>query len=149
MISYATGIDRAKALKDEFVAFASARDEPIPEISYVQVGDIVRDCESVVVSVNGLVPGPSFDPVACISPRTATFLVEILRGCSIVFNRDGTTDHEALESVSEQAAKDGELLYEFAQQIDGWLDLEPWSIAWSLNDATMSVTSLQITLGIP
>lgn len=149
MITYDTPLDRARALKDEFIAFAADADHNLPDTSYVQVGDIVRDCEAVVVSVGGFVPGASFDPVGCVAPRTATFLVEILRGCSIVFNRGGMTDHEALEGVSEQAAKDGNLLYEFAQSVDTWTDKEPWSIAWSLNDAQMSVSSLQITLGIP
>lgn len=150
MTTYTTPLDRARSLLDELIAFATVKDHQIPTTRYVQVGDIVRDCEAVIVSVNGLVPDALYDPVTCVSPRKATFLVEINRSCSTVFDsRSGLTIPEDLEAVSERAALDGNLLYEFAEQVSGWSSKDPWSVAWSLAEGGLSVSSLQLSIGIP
>jgi hypothetical protein len=147
--TYTTPLDRAKALRDELVAFATARSYGLPSPRYVQIGDIVRDCESVVVSVGSLAPDPFYEPVICVSPRSATFLVEIIRSCAVAYTNQGLTIPSVLESISEQGSRDGELLYEFAQEVEGWSSKQPWSVVWSLTDGGLQVASLQITLGIP
>jgi hypothetical protein len=147
--TYTTPLDRAKALRDELVAFATARSYGLPSPRYVQIGDIVRDCESVVVSVGSLAPDPFYEPVICVSPRSATFLVEIIRSCAVAYTSQGLTIPSVLESISEQGSRDGELLYEFAQEVEGWSSKQPWSVVWSLTDGGLQVASLQITLGIP
>jgi hypothetical protein len=147
--TYTTPLDRAKALRDELVAFATARSYGLPSTRYVQIGDIVRDCESVVVSVGSLAPDPFYEPVICVSPRSATFLVEIIRSCAVAYTSQGLTIPSVLESISEQGSRDGELLYEFAQEVEGWSSKQPWSVVWSLTDGGLQVASLQITLGIP
>jgi hypothetical protein len=149
MITYTSPLDRAKALRDDLVDFATARSYALPANRYVQIGDIVRDCEAVVVSVGSLAPDPFYDPVTCVSPRSATFLVEIIRACAVTFDNNGMTIPTTLETVSEQGSLDGELLYEFAQEIDGWSSKQPWSVVWSLAESGLQVASLQITIGIP
>lgn len=148
-MAYTTPLDRAKALRDELIAFATARSYAIPTTRYVQIGDIVRDCESVIVAVGSLTPDPLYDPVECVSPRSATFLVEIIRSCAVAYDSQGMTIPSTLESISEQGSLDGELLYEFAQEIDGWTSKQPWSVVWSLAEGGLQVASLQITIGIP
>lgn len=149
METFVTPYDRAKSILDDLVAFATVRSYSLPTTRYAQVGDIVRDCAAVIVSVGSLTPDPSYDPVDCISPRSATFLVDIIRGCAVVYDDDGMTIPSALEEVSEQGARDGQLLYEFAQELDGWSSKGAWSVVWSIAEAGLSVSSLQITLGIP
>lgn len=150
MEHYVTPLDRARALRDELIAFATVRDHALPTPRYVQVGDIVRDCECLVVSVGNLTPDVNFDPVDCVALRSATFLVEIIRGCAVVYDDDGMTIPELLEEVSEQGAADGQLLDDFAREgIDGWTAKTPWSVLWSLTDAGLQVASLQLTIGIP
>lgn len=148
LVTYATPLDRAKAIRDDLIAFATARAYSIPTTRFVQVGEIVRDCESVIVSVGSLTPDPLYDPVQCVSPRSANFLVEIIRACAVVYDQQGLTIPSILEDVSDQASSDGELLYEFAQELDGWSSKQPWSVVWSLAEGGLSVTSLQITMGI-
>lgn len=147
--TYPTPFDRAKALKDELVTFANSRQYGLPQRRYAQVGDIVRDCESVIVSVGSLNPDPFYEPVVCVSPRSATFFVEIIRDCAVAYDNEGITIPARLEEVSERGALDGELLYEFAQVVDGWSSKQPWSVVWSLIDGGLQVASLQITIGIP
>lgn len=149
MTTYETPLDRAKAIKDEFLAFAASRDHALPTISYAQIGDIVRDCESVIVSVGSLTPDALYEPVTCVSPRQATFLVEIIRSCATNFNTDGTTNHVITEAISEQGSADGQLLDDFARDLAGWSSKQPWSVVWSLAEAGLQVASLQITIGIP
>lgn len=148
--SYTTPLDRAKALRDDLVAFAAARSYAIPTTRYVQIGDIVRDCEAVIVAVGSLAPDPFYEPVICVSPRTATFLVEIIRSCAVVHDSQGMTIPATLEAVSEIGADDGQLLDDFAREsIDGWSSKQPWSVVWSLAEGGLQVASLQITIGIP
>lgn len=147
--TYTTSLDRAKALRDDLVAFAVARSYALPANRYVQVGEIVRDCEAVIVSVGSLTPDALYDPVACVSPRSATFLAEIVRACAVVYDSQGLTIPATLEAVSEQASSDGELLFAFAQEVDGWTSKQPWSVVWSLAEGGLSVSSLQLTIGIP
>lgn len=147
--SYSSPIDRAKALRDDLVAFATVRSYGLPKNRYVQIGDIVRDCEAVIVSVGSLAPDPFYDPVTCVAPRSATFLVEIIRTCAVAYNNQGLTMPNVLEQISEQGSRDGELLYEFAQEIDGWTSKQPWSVVWSIAEGGLQVASLQITIGIP
>lgn len=147
--TYNTPLDRAKALLAELVTFADSRDHGLPTRQYAQIGDIVRDCESVIVSAGTLTPGPQYEPVICVSPRSATFLVEIIRDCASAFDSNGVTIPSVLNTVSEIGAADGELLYEFAQEIDGWANKDPWSVVWSIVDGNLQVASLQITIGIP
>jgi hypothetical protein len=147
MDTYNTPLDRARALLDDLIAFATVRSYPLPPTRYAQIGEIVRDCDAVIVSVGS--PDQLYGPLDCVSPRTATFLVDIIRGCAVVYDNDGMTIPEALEDVSEQGSKDGQLLYEFAQELDGWSSKGAWSVAWSLADAGLQTASLQITIGIP
>jgi hypothetical protein len=119
--TYATPLDRAKSLRDEFVDYANSQGIGLPSKRYVQVGEIVRDCEAVIVSVNGLGPEPTIDPVKCASPSSATFLLDIVRGCAVVSDRAGRSIPDAVEAVSEIAAVDGQLLDNFARQIDPWV----------------------------
>lgn len=149
MQTYDTPYDRAKGLLTEVQDFALVKSHPLPTTRYAQIGDIVRDCESVIVAVGNISPDPLYDPVYCVSPRSSTFLVEILRNCAVVFNNDGTTNPVSLTEVSETASSDGQFLYEFAETIDGWSNKQPWSVAWSLAEANLMVSSLQITIGIP
>lgn len=148
-ISYPTPFDRAKALRDEFVAFATARSYPLPQKRYAQVGDIVRDCEAVIVSTGNLVPDNLYTPVECVSPRTATFQVEIIRTCAVVYDQQGLTIPSVIEEVSEIAGFDGQLLYEFAQEVNGWSSKQPWSVVWSLAEGCLQVASLRLVIGIP
>lgn len=149
MITYDTPLDRAKALRDEFVAFADAQEYGLPASRYVQIGDVVRDCEAVIVAVGSLAPDPFYDPVTCVSPRSATFLVEIIRNCAVAYNQHGLTVPATLETISERGSADGQLLYEFAEQIDGWTSKQAWSVQWALTEGRLQVASLQITIGIP
>lgn len=150
MTTYATPLDRARALKESLLTFAAAQEHELPTTSYVQIGDIIRDCESVIVSVGSLTPDVGYEPLVCVSPRTATFLVEIIRSCAIAFNTKGQTIPERLEEVSERGAKDGQLLDDFAREVvDGWSSKQPWSVVWSISEAGLQVASLQITIGIP
>lgn len=149
MTTYDNPLARAKSLKNDLIDFANARDYALPTTRYVQIGDIVRDCESVIVSVGALAPDPFYEPVVCVSPRTATFLIEIIRSCAVVYDNDGLTIVEDMESVSEIGSADGQLLYEFAESIDGWSSKQPWSVLFSITDAGLQVASLQITIGIP
>ncbi len=150
VVSYTTPLARAKALRDDLVTFAAARSYGLPATRYVQVGDVVRDCEALVISVGSLTPDSLYDPVTCVSPRSATFLVEIIRSCAVVYTQNGTTIPNVLEAVSEIAANDGQLLDDFAREsIDGWSSKQPWSVVWSLAEGGLSVASLQITIGIP
>jgi hypothetical protein len=150
MTTYATPLDRAKSLRDDLIAFAEVRSYPLPTPRYVQIGDIVRDCEAVVVSVGSLTPDQLYDPIECVSPRQATFLVEIIRSCAVVYTQNGRTIPEALEAVSERGAADGQLLDDFAREsIDGWTSKQPWSVVWSLAEGGLQVASLQITIGLP
>lgn len=147
--SYATPLDRARALLAELGEFAETRTHPLPTTRYVQIGDVVRDCEAVIVSVGNMVPDPSYDPVDCIAPRSATFLVEIIRTCAVAFDRQGLTVPTKLEQVSEIGATDGQLLYDFAAEVSGWSSKAPWSVIWSLTDTNLQVASLQLVIGIP
>lgn len=149
MTTYATPLNRAKSLLDDLIAFATVRSYPLPTTRYAQIGDIVRDCESVIVSAGSLTPDGLYDPVECVSPRSATFLVDIIRACAVVYDREGKTIPSVLEEVSQRGAEDGQLLYEFAEQIDGWTSKQPWSVVWSLAEGGLQVASLQITIGIP
>lgn len=148
MDTYTTPLDRAKDLRDDIIAFATARSYAIPTKRYVQIGDIVRDCEAVIVAVGSLAPDPAYEPVICVSPRSATFLVEIIRACAVAYDTQGLTISTTLETISEQGSRDGQLLYEFAQEIDGWSSKQPWSVVWSLAEGGLQVASLQITIGI-
>lgn len=147
--TYPTPYDRAVSLLDDLVSFATTKSVALPTTRYAQVGDIVRDCESVIVSVGSLTPDPNYDPVTCIYPRTATFLVEIIRKCAVVFSQQGMTIPSAISGVSDSTARDGQLLYDFAADIDGWSSKQPWSVIWSLAESGLSVASLQIAIGIP
>jgi hypothetical protein len=147
--SYVTPLDRAKALRDEFVLFAQGRSHSLPTTRYVQVGDVVRDCESVIVSVGNMVPDSGYDPVDCIAPRSATFLIDVIRSCAVVYDDDGLTVPSRLEEVSESAAEDGQLLYDFAAETAGWSSKQPWSVVWSIAEGGLQVASLQLTIGIP
>jgi hypothetical protein len=147
--TYATPYDRAKALLDELIAFATVRSYALPHVRYAQIGEIIRDCESVIVAVGNLTPDTLYTPVDCVSPRQTTFLVEIIRACAVVYDTNGMTVPSTLEAASEIGAKDGQLLYDFAQEIDGWSSKQPWSVAWSLAEAGLQVASLQITIGVP
>jgi hypothetical protein len=149
MNTYPTPLDRARAILDDLIAFATVRSYPLPSTKYAQIGDIVRDCEAVIVSAGSLTPDALYNPVDCVFPRTATFLVDIIRTCAVVYDQNGMTIPEALEEVSERGALDGQLLYDFAAELDGWSSKQPWSVVWSLADAGMQVASLQITIGIP
>ncbi len=149
MLDYATPLDRAKALRDDLIAFATARSYALPTTRFVQVGDIVRDCESVIISVGSLTPDPLYDPVNCVSPLSATFLIDIIRACAVVYDQQGLTLPNVLEAVSETAAADGALLYAFAQEVDGWTSKQPWSVVFSLAEGGLSISSLQLTIGIP
>ena len=149
MTTYTTPLERAKSLRDDLVDFAAAQSYGIPSPRYVQIGGIIRDCEAVIVSVNSLAPDPFYSPVECVSPRSATFLIEIIRACAVAYDNQGLTIPSTIESISEQGSLDGQLLYEFAQDIEGWTSKQSWSVAWSLADAGLLVTSLQITIGIP
>lgn len=147
--TYPTPLHRARALKDEFVAFAQSRSHPLPATRYVQVGDVVRDCESVIVAVTNLVPDPLYDPIECLAPRSSTFLIDVVRSCAVAYDRDGLTIPSKLEEVSDLAAKDGQLLYDFAAEVSGWSSKQPWSVIFSLAEGGMQVASLQLTIGIP
>lgn len=147
--SYPTPYDRAKALLAEFVEFAEARSIDLPEVRYAQIGEIVRDCESVIVSVGNIAPDPLYDPLTCVAPRTSTFLVDIIRSCAIVYDNEGLTIPSSLEEVSERGAIDGQLLDDFAREVEGWTSKSPWSVVWSLAGANIQVASLQITVGVP
>lgn len=149
MTTYTTPYDRAKSLLDDLIAFATARNYALPQVRYSQIGDVVRDCESVIVSVGPLTPDALYNPVDCVSPRQATFLVDIIRACAVVYDNNGMTIPSVLEEVSEIGALDGQLLYEFAQEVDGWSNKQPWSVAWSLAEGGLQVASLQLTIGVP
>lgn len=149
MISYTTPYDRAKALLDDFIAFSTAHDYKLPTRRYAQVGEVVRDCESVIVSVNSIAPDPGYDPITCVFPRTSTFMVDIIRNCAVVYNDDGITNVPAMEEVSEIAAADGQLLYDFGASIDGWTSKGAWSVVWSISEGGVQVASLLITIGVP
>lgn len=149
LVSYNTPYDRAKAILAEFVAFADARSYSLPTRQYAQIGDIVRDCASVIVAATNLTPDPTYEPVACVSPRLSTFLVEIIRPCATVHDNDGLTIPALVDTVSEQAGLDGQLLYEFAQELAGWSNKQPWSVVWGFADGGLQVASLQVTIGIP
>lgn len=149
MITYDTPYDRAKSLLDDFIAFATVRQYSLPTRRYAQIGDVVRDCASVIVSATSLYPGPLYDPVTCVSPRTSTFLIDIIRDCAVVYSDDGITNVEALEEVSAQGSADAQLLYEFAESVDGWTSKEPWTVVWSISEGGTQVASLQITIGVP
>lgn len=149
MITYDTPLDRANAILDELVAFAATRSHALPLTQYTQIGDIVRDCEAVIVSVGSLTPDPLYEPVDCVFPRSATFLVDIIRACAVVYDRNGQTIPAVLQSVSEIGAADGELLYAFAGELDGWSSKGAWSVVWSLAEGGLQVASLQIVIGIP
>lgn len=148
-VTYATPFDRAKSILSEFIDFADAKSHALPLVRYAQVGDVVRDCESVIVSVGNLTPDALYSPVDCVSPRQATYLIDIIRACAVVYDSNGLTIPSVLQDVSEQAALDGQLLYDFAQEVDGWSSKQPWSVAWSLAEGGLSVSSLQITIGVP
>lgn len=147
--SYDNPLDRARALLKQFEDFADIRCHKLPTTRYVQVGDVVRDCESVIVSATNLVPDPAYDPVECVPVRSATFLIDVVRPCAIAFDRNGKTIPDKLECVSEIAAKDGQVLYDFAADVPGWSSKQPWSVIWSLGEAGLQVASLQLTIGIP
>lgn len=147
--SYPTPLDRARSLLNEFVDFATARSHPLPQLRYTQIGEIVRDCESVIVSVNTLTPDPFYDPVTCVSPRSATFLIDVIRNCAVAYDSQGLTIPSILEDISELGSQDGEMLYEFAQEVNGWSSKSPWSVAFSLADGGLQVAELQLTIGIP
>jgi hypothetical protein len=147
--TYATPYDRAKALLDDFIAFATSHDYPLPTRRYAQVGEVVRDCASVIVSVNSITPDPGYDPVTCVFPRASTFLVDVIRDCAVVYNDDGITNVPVLEEVSEIAAADGQLLYDFGASIDGWTSKAAWSVVWAISEGGQQVASLQITIGVP
>lgn len=149
METYATPLDRAKAIRDDLIAFATARSYPLPTTRYVQVGDVVRDCESVIVSVGSLTPDALYDPLECLAPRSATFLVDIIRSCAVAYDKNGLTIPDALEEISQRGSEDGQLLYEFAQELDGWSSKGAWSVVWSLAEGGLQVASLQIQIGIP
>lgn len=149
METYVTPYDRGKALLAEFVTFTESQQYAIPGKRYVQIGDIVRDCEATIVAVGSLVPSVSYDPVTCVAPRNATFLVEIIRNCAVVFDNNALTVPASLEEVSAVGARDGQMLYDFAAQVDGWSDKQPWSVVWSLAEGGLQVASLQLTIGIP
>lgn len=147
--TYNTPFDRAKSLLDELIAFATAHSHGLPHTRYAQIGSIVRDCESVIVATGNLTPDALYTPVDCVSPRQSTFLIEIIRACAVVYDTNGLTIPSVVESVSAIGAEDGQLLYEFAQEINGWSSKQPWSVAWSLAEGGLQVASLQITIGIP
>jgi hypothetical protein len=54
-----------------------------------------------------------------------------------------------LEAISERGAADGQLLDDFARELDGWSSKGPWSVVWSLGEGGLQVASLQISIGIP
>ena len=150
MDTYTTPLDRARSLLDDLIAFAATRSHALPTNRYIQVGDIVRDCEAVIVSVGSLTPDPLYGPVECVSPRSSTFLAEVIRACAVVYDQNGLTIPSVLEAVSEIAAADGQLLDDFSREsIDGWTSKSPWSVVWSLAESGLSVASLQIVIGIP
>jgi hypothetical protein len=149
METYATPYTRAVSLLDELIAFATARSHALPHVRFAQIGDISHDCESVVVSATNMTPDPVFNPIDCVSPRQSTFLVEIMRSCSVIYDQAGMTIPSVITSVSEIGANDGQLLYEFAQEIDGWTAKQPWSVTWGVSDGALQIASLQIVIGIP
>jgi hypothetical protein len=147
--SYSHPLDRAKALLKEFSSFAASRAHALPTTQYVQVGDVVRDCESVIVSVTNLAPDPLYDPIDCVYPRSSTFLIDIVRSCAVAYDNQGMTIPTRLEEVSDLASRDGQLLYDFAaESVDGWSSKQPWSVIWSLAEGGMQVASLQLTIGV-
>ena len=149
LISYPTPLHRAKTLLSEFVSFAASRSHSLPTTRYTQVGDIVRDCESVVVATTNLVPDTTYDPIACMAPRSSTFLIEVIRSCAVAYDRDGLTIPSRLEEVSGIAAMDGQVLYDFAAETSGWTSKQPWSVIWSIAESGLQVASLRLTIGVP
>lgn len=150
MDTYATPLDRAKALLSDLGDFADARSYALPVTRYAQVGDIVRDCEAVIATVGSLTPDIQYDPVTCISPRSATFLLDIVRSCAVAYDQNGMTIPSVLAAVSEIGSDDGQLLDDFAREsIDGWSSKAPWSVVWSLAEGGLQVASLRIIIGIP
>lgn len=147
--TYTTPYDRAKSLLDDLIAFATIRSYGLPHRRYAQIGEIIRDCESVIVSASNLTPDSLYGPVECLAPRQSTFTVDIIRSCANVYDNMGITIPSVIEDVSETAGEDGQLLYEFAQDIEGWSSKQPWSVAWAISDGILQIASLQITLGIP
>lgn len=148
--SYATPLDRARSLLSDLVDFADARSLGLPSQRYVQIGDPVRDCESVIVALTVLAPDAGYDPLTCVAPRTSTFLVEIIRACAVTYDSNGNTIPHLVEEVSEIGANDGQLLDDFAREsIDGWTTKSTWSVIWSLAESGLQVASLRITIGVP
>ena len=148
METYATPLDRAKALLEEFIAYADAQSYALPQTRYAQIGDITRDCEAVIVAVGALAPDLLYDPTGCIFPMTGTFLVDIIRNCAFHSDEEGMTVVPILEGISEIGAADMQLLWDFAGQVDGWSSKAPWSVVPSLAEGGLQVASLQITIGI-
>lgn len=141
-----TPLAKARQILTLVEDFAAANSIDLPTKRYAQLGEVVIDCESVIVAAPGL--EPSLDtPPGCGPPQLSTFQVLIIRACAFVAYDDGTTNKDAIESASESADADGQMLWDFADAFVPYVSKE-WSLTWTLAEAGLAASILSLTTGI-
>lgn len=148
-----TPFEKAQQLLQSLVDYGDAKvssgDWPgysLPTIQYAQMGEPVVACELVTVAGSTVVPHAAYGPVDCNASQLGTFFVIIARDCANISDNDGITIPEVAEEVSALIDRDGQLLWDWAANLDDYLSKE-WSVAWALVGAT-GVTTLQLVTGI-
>lgn len=123
----------------------------LPDPVYAQLGDIIVDCQGTTVSVmnlaeQDLVPGAP----DCGVVEFADIIVIAARECANVANEDGTTNHEAMASVSATMDADGAILLDWAdiKMQEALMTLGRPTLTYSIQGGIAFVT-LSITLPVP
>lgn len=129
-------------------------DESLPTRRIITTGDVVHDCEQLVITFVQLYiggPGAEADqPQKCDSPRTGVFTVELIRCIPKITNRGSAPSPEDLLASATQQLADAWLL------VDGAMFSASAEFLGALTDVSVSepkggyqAVRLNLVIGIP
>lgn len=139
-------LDAISDIGDARVASEDWEGYTFPALRYAQLGESTITCEGVNVSATNVVPHAAYGPVDCNASQLGTFTIIIARDCAVIHDRYGIDDPVAFAAVSRVADWDGQLLWDWANEMTAYLSKE-WSVAWAIV-GNIGVTTMQLTIGV-
>ena len=139
----------AQALIEDLKArYGQPPDPQLPEPYLAQLGDLVIDCAGTFVTI--LSKSEQDLGGNCGSVAMADVVAAISRDCANVALDDGTTDHDAMNTVSAGMDHDAEILQEWGDKLyaESWFRLTRPVITFIVQGGLATVT-MNVTLPIP
>lgn len=142
-----TPLTKGQQILVQINALATSRGYLLPSVQYVQMGEYVNDCESLVIAITSTVPHVDYGPIDCNASQNTTFKIYVTRSCNWTALRNGTTSVPLVEASAAVLDADGEFIWDFANQYDSYLS-KTWTVQYSLLDAGLGSTLLILTTGV-